>query len=462
MLLTISTTHRPATDLGYLLHKNPARAHSFDLKFGTAHVLFPDADEDLCTAALLVDVDTLTLSQRARRSGAGNSELLAQYVNDRPYAASSFLSVAMTDVFGTTMAGRCRERPELVDTPIQLSITVHAVPTSPELAQRLFGPLGYEVNTERSDRFTGTQLEPLRPSGNLTIKQEIPLRSALEHIYVLIPVMDNRKHYWVGPDEVTKLLNRAGDWLPAHPERDLITKRYLRYRRALTQDAFERLEELDSVVEEAEEEEGGEEETERAERLSDARVRVVTEELLKCGAQNVLDLGCGEGRLLGHLRRETRIKRMLGVDASSRSLEIASRRLRLERTDSERSRVHLIHGALTYADGRLRGFDAAVAMEVVEHVDLDRLPAFERAVFESAAPGTVIVTTPNREYNSVYDGMEPGRLRHKDHRFEFTRQEFAAWCNGVAERNGYLVEVSGIGEVHEELGAPTQLAVFSK
>jgi 3' terminal RNA ribose 2'-O-methyltransferase Hen1 len=371
----------------------------------------------------------------------------------------------MADVFSTAMSGRCKDRPELADTPVPLSIAIYAAPVSGdgELAQRLFRPLGYDVSVEPSQRFTGSLLQPERPSGVLTIRQEIPLHRALEHVYVLVPVLDNRKHYWVGADEVTKLLDRAGDWLPAHPERDLITRRYLRYSRRLTREALERLAELDSLVTEDEENEPEESAApERTERLVDARVRAITEALEKTGARRVLDLGCGEGRLLAHLLKETRIPEILGVDASSRSLEIASGRLRLDAAFPERGRVRLIHGALTYADRRLQGYDAAVAMEVVEHIEPDRLETFERAVFEVATPNTVIVTTPNREYNVVYAGIESDRLRHPDHRFEFTRDEFSEWCDRVSSRQGYKVTVSGVGEEHAEFGSPTQMAVFTK
>jgi Hen1-like subunit of RNA repair complex len=126
MLLTITTTHSPATDLGYLLHKNPGRIHSFDLSFGQAHVFYPEAREDRCTAALLLDVDPIGLV-RGRRGPAGEGAMLEQYVNDRPYVASSFMSVAISRVFGTAMSGRSKERPDLAERelPFQVKIASH-------------------------------------------------------------------------------------------------------------------------------------------------------------------------------------------------------------------------------------------------------------------------------------------------------------------------------------------------
>ena len=139
MLLTLTTTHHPATDLGYLLGKNPARAQSFELAFGMAHVFYPEAGDDACTAALLLDVDPVGLV----RGGGG----MDQYVNDRPYAASSFLSVALSRVMRSAMAGSSRERPELAETPIPLVARIAVLPCrgGDAFLRRLFEPLGYAV-----------------------------------------------------------------------------------------------------------------------------------------------------------------------------------------------------------------------------------------------------------------------------------------------------------------------------
>ena len=127
MLLTLTTTHRPATDLGYLLHKNPARPQVFDLSFGKVHVYYPQADDERCTAALLMDVDPVHLV-RNRKGPAGEGFALEQYVNDRPYVASSFLSVVIAQVLGSALSGLCKQRPELAQTPIALEAKLAAVP----------------------------------------------------------------------------------------------------------------------------------------------------------------------------------------------------------------------------------------------------------------------------------------------------------------------------------------------
>jgi 3' terminal RNA ribose 2'-O-methyltransferase Hen1 len=185
--------------------------------------------------------------------------------------------------------------------------------------------------------------------------------------------------------------------------------------------------------------------------------------LRSVGAARVLDLGCGSGALLAALLEDGDLTEIVGVDVSSRALEGAARRLHLDRLpERQRARLILLQGALTYTDARLRGYDAAVLMEVVEHLDPDRLPALERTVFGDAAPGAVIVTTPNVEHNVRFEALLPGGMRHRDHRFEWTRAEFAEWATGVAGRHGYAVRFVGIGTDDPEVGPPTQMAVFTR
>jgi 3' terminal RNA ribose 2'-O-methyltransferase Hen1 len=177
----------------------------------------------------------------------------------------------------------------------------------------------------------------------------------------------------------------------------------------------------------------------------------------------VLDLGCGSGQLVAELLKDRRYQEIVGVDISVSTLALAERRLRLDRLpDRQKARVRLIQSALTYTDDRLVGFDAAVLMEVIEHIDLTRLAAACDTVFGHARPSTVVVTTPNVEYNTHYEGMADGALRHHDHRFEWTRAEFAAWAGEVASRHGYRFDLRGVGESDPDTGTPTQMAVFTR
>src|SRR5687767_9924865 len=368
MLLTISTTHQPATDLGYLLHKNPARLHSFPLSFGKAHVFYPEATADRCTAALLLDVDPVGLV-RNRKGPSGEGGTLDQYVNDRPYVASSFLSVAISRVLSTALGGRSKHRPELAQTPIPLQARMSVVPCrgGEKFLRRLFEPLGYEVEAQRH------HLDETFPewgeSSYYTVQLTgtVRLQDLLTHIYVLIPVLDNEKHYWVGDDEVEKLLRHGAAWLPSHPEKEEITRRYLKYRRDLAHEALARLvdeETPDPDVAEAVHN-SEEEAVERNLNLNEQRTNAVVAALKSANAKRVLDLGCGEGKLLRALLEDRTFEQVVGVDVSHRALEIANERLRLERLpDRQRERIKLMQGSLMYRDKRLAGFDAAAVVEV--------------------------------------------------------------------------------------------------
>ncbi|GAA4070968.1 3' terminal RNA ribose 2'-O-methyltransferase Hen1 [Nonomuraea soli] len=524
MLLTITTTLTPATDLGFLLHKHPDRVQEFSHAFGTATVFYPEASEQRCTAALMLEIDPVRLV-RTRSHGSPDFSL-SQYVNDRPYAASSLLAVALGDVFRTARAGRCNARPELAARPLPLEIALPALPCrgGPELAHRLFEPLGWEVEA------AAVPLDDAFASWGdsryvtLTLRGSLRLADALNHLYVLLPVLDDSKHYWIAPDEVDKLVRAGEGWLAGHPERALITRRYLGRRSSLARTALARLAELGDEVEEALEPAVAEEavagetaldevlasETwasadadaapsagdpasatsaavpvssapassvpvaaEPEDRLAAAeaptgkpaplntlRREAVLSTLADLGATSVIDLGCGGGELVGALLSRPRFTRVAGTDVSPLALTIAARKLKLDRMpDAKSARLTLFQSALTYTDKRFAGYDAAVLMEVVEHVDPPRLTALERVVFGHAKPQHVIVTTPNIEYNVRYEFLTG--LRHNDHRFEWTRQEFAAWAEQTATQYGYSVRYAPVGEPDPDLGPPTQMAIFT-
>jgi len=465
MLLTITTTQRPATDLGYLLHKHPDRFQSYDLSFGKAHAYYPEATEGRCTACLLLDVDPVGIVR-----GKGSAEgLLSQYVNDRPYVASSFLSVAISQVYGSALQGRCKDRPELTTAPIPLSARLDVLPVrgGEKFLRAVFEPLGYAVECERhplDDRF------PEWGEGqyfSVAISKTTTLSELLTHLYVLVPVFDNQKHYFVGDDELEKLLDKGEGWLGQHPEKEEIARRYLKSRPSLFRQALARL-----VVEEQPAEAEGDERRpagaaedalERPMSLHEQRIGTVMAAIRAAGASRVLDLGCGEGKLLRELLKDKQFGEVVGMDVSIRSLETARDRLKLDRMpEKQAARLKLIHGSLIYRDRRLEGYDAAAVVEVVEHLDPPRLAAFERAVFEFARPKTIVLTTPNREFNVTWENVGAERLRHPDHRFEWTRREFRDWSEGVAGRFGYSVRLLSVGPEHIEYGPPTQMGVFDR
>ncbi len=465
MLLTITTTHRPANDLGYLLHKHPDRFQSFDLSFGKAHVYYPEAGAERCTACLLLDVDAVGM---VRGKNPDQSFLLGQYVNDRPYAASSFMSVAIAQVFGSALQGRCKDRPELVATPIPLEarLDVISVRGGETVLRAMFEPLGYEVEAVRhplDERFPEWGESPYF---SVAVRKTTTLADLLTHLYVLIPVFDTRKHYFVGDDETEKLLAKGEGWLARHPQKEEIARRYLRFQPSLYRMALSRLVLEEEPVEgedETPEKEKAEERLEKPLSLNDQRLMTVMAALRSGGAKRVLDLGCGEGKLIRELLKDRQFEEILGMDVSVRTLEVAARRLKLERLpDHQANRVKLIHGSLMYRDKRLEGFDAASVVEVVEHLDPPRLSAFERVLFEFAKPRTVVLTTPNREFNVTWEALPAGQFRHADHRFEWTRLEFQEWATGIAARFGYSVRFLPVGPEHPEHGSPTQMGVFER
>ena len=463
MYLTITTTHTPATDLGYLLHKRPGKLHSVSLSFGKAHVFYPEAKEDRCTAALLIEVDPVEL---VRKPGgpSGEGGLLDQYVNDRPYVSSSFTSVALARVFATALGGRSKDKQELADAELPLEIRIAVLPCrgGEVFLRGLFEPLGYEVTANRHplDEKFPEWGESRYWSATLSAKKK--LQDVLQHLYVLLPVLDDEKHYWVGKDEVEKLLRRGEGWLATHPEREEITRRYLKYQHRLMREALARLTEGEEDPDEIAELHAAEEVVlEERISLNQQRMGSVLAALRQSGAKRVLDLGCGEGRLLSLLLADTSFTDIVGVDVSPRVLEKAAQRLRLETLPPrKRERVKLLQGSLMYRDARLSGYDAAAVVEVVEHLDPPRLAAFERVLFEHARPTTIVMTTPNREYNAKFETMPAGTFRHRDHRFEWTREEFQSWAVRVAAPHGYRVSFLPVGEEDSILGAPTQMAIF--
>jgi 3' terminal RNA ribose 2'-O-methyltransferase Hen1 len=454
--LTLTSTAPNATDLGYLLHKHPDRAQEFGVTAGAAHVFYPEADEFRCTVALLLEVDPIALVRGRRRGGDGFT--LGQYVNDRPYAASSMLAVALGKVFRTALAGRCDARPELVDQPLPLDVHIPSLPGGVELVRELFEPLGWQVDAtpvpldETIREWGDSRYVDLRLSGTHVLSQ------ALSHLYVLLPVLDDAKHYWVTTDEVDKLVRAGEGWLAAHPARELITRRYLKHQRELVDSATARLLEVEDLPETADTTD------EPAPRpLVALRKDAVVAALREAGAQRVVDLGCGEGALLRDLIDDARFGEIVGADVSSLALARAEKRLGLDRMpDSQRARLTLLQSSLTYRDERLAGYDAIVLMEVVEHLDPERLPALERCVFGDARPRTVIITTPNSEHNVRYPHLPAGTMRHPDHRFEWTRAEFRTWADRVAAEHGYAAAYSPIGEDDPQVGPPTQMAVFTR
>jgi 3' terminal RNA ribose 2'-O-methyltransferase Hen1 len=467
MIFTITYTGENASDLGYLLHKNPSRPQTAEFNFGKVHVFYPEVSANRCTAALLLDMDPLDLARGKQGSTGGG---LFDYVNDRPYVSSSFMSTAISRVYGTAMSGRCENNQALADSALELSATLVMLPCRGDTAmlEKVFAPLGYDVKWE------GGLLDERFPEWgdsryvNLTISGKIRLQDLLRHIYVLIPVFDYRKHYWINDKEVDKLLSHGAGWLENHPEKNFITRRYFTRLEHFTRQALKRLNRLENgeggadnpVTEEESDEESG---AIKIPRLNDQRLAAVLNELKNSGAKTALDMGCGEGRLLQLLIKEKEFTAIAGTDVSAAVLSRAADNLKLDRaTEEGKKRVTLFQSSLCYRDKRFKNYDAVSIVEVIEHLDENRLPAFESVIFADTAPAAIVITTPNFDYNVNYAGLSSNRFRHGDHRFEWNRAQFRAWSDSAAARNDYSVRYEDIGEKDENQNTPTQMAVFKK
>ena len=455
MLLTITYTGENTQDLGYLLHKNPSRPQEFALHYGKAYVFYPEVSDTRTTAALLMDIDPIDLARGKIGSAEGG---LFDYVYDRPYVCSSFMSTAISKVFGTAMSGRSKERQELADTPLCLTARIYMLAAANQnMIPEIFEPLGYttEVETFLNDDkfFRWGQSRYV----NLTLTGTVRLKELLNHLYVLIPVFDMQKHYYISSEEIDKLLSHGQGWLKEHPKREYIASRYLNRRRGLVNKALARLND-ESAPEEPEREEV----KENKPKLNQLRLQMVTDAVLSCGAKSVIDMGCGEGSLVRMLIRQKQLEKVAAFDVSFSALERCRAKLKIDRMhETLENKLELFQSSLTYRDKRFEGFDCACVIEVIEHLDESRLAAFARVLFGFSRPRTVILTTPNIEYNANYEHMKENSFRHGDHRFEWSRDQFSAWTRGICEEYGYTAEIKEIGETDREKGAPTQMGVFA-
>jgi 3' terminal RNA ribose 2'-O-methyltransferase Hen1 len=494
MLITFTCHTDRAPEVGHLLGKNPASVFEREFSGGTVWVFAPDVADDHLTVAMVTEIDAVGLVR-----GPTTFTGLDGYVNDRPYVANSLTSVALNVAFRTAMSGESKALPERVGERMRWEVHVPAVACDggERLIADLFEPLGYTVACAR------LPLDPRFPAWGMSDVYDVRLAgeqttaAVFNHLYVMLPVLDNAKHYYVAESEAEKLVHRGGDWLRTHPARDLIARRYLRYRRPLVTSALAQLRDPDGTPAEEEQEAGAEiglpepvglaqpsdaavptagvaleavpaaaaHEAHQAHEsgLHEQRLQAVMAAVRAVNATSLADLGCGEGRLLALALAERGLTRILGLDVSTRALTLAGRRLRLDDlAPAKRARIQIAQGSVLYRDARLRGFDVLAMVEVIEHLDPPRLGAMERIIFEHARPRRVVVTTPNREYNVVWEKLAPDALRHADHRFEWTRAECQSWAERVAATFGYTARREDIGPVEEGIGAPSQMVILDR
>lgn len=461
ILLTIRYEGEHGKDFSFLLHKHPDRVQTFPLAFGKAHVFYPEYTVDSSTVALLLDIDPIELVRKnEKKTGSRQGLTLEHYVNDRPYVASSFLSVAIAQVLSSALSGRSKIRPDLVDEKLLLTAQVSVIRSrGGEVAVRkIFEPLGYEV--ELKGGLLDEQFPEWGSSStyHLTLRGYVRLKDLLSQLYICLPALDQEKHYFVGEHEIEKLLQKGEDWLPTHPMKEFIIQRYLKHQRSLAKEAIQRLEQISSPAKDFFESTKQEQSFEKPIRLHELRLDTVVKKIKELGVSKVIDLGCGEGKLIKRLVQNKKIKYIKGMDLSIRSLKIAKDRLKF----MDQEKVELFQGSLIYQDPRTQEMEAATLVEVIEHIELEMLPMIEKNIFEYMKCKYVVVTTPNVEYNVLFDGIKPGQFRHSDHRFEWTRTEFEAWAEQIKQKYSYQAEIFPLGEEHPEVGAPSQMAVFER
>jgi len=464
MILNISTTHFPATDLGYLLHKHPDKFQTLELSVGKAHIFYPEKSNERTSISLLLDIDSIDMVRSARNI-KNDGFAFGHYLNDRPYVASSFMSVAIVKAFSSAINGKCKDKPELVDVKLPFEVTIAVIPAPKGgefLIRKFFEPLGYNVELtrhkldEKFPEWGESKYYTLKLTNTITTKE------LLSHLYVLIPSLDNDKHYFVTENEIEKLMQKGEGWLKEHPEKEQIIKRYLVNLSSFSRIAFERLSDGEESVEVSSDLIEKTEIQKRKETLHEKRIKIVADKITQSGAVNVLDLGCGEGKLIRQLIKQKQFTQIVGMDVSYNQLIKAKERLHFdEMSPKQKERINFFQGSITYKDKRLEGFDAAAVVEVIEHLDLNRLKAFERVLFEFAKPKTIVLTTPNKEFNIMWEKLDVDEMRHDDHRFEWTRKEFAEWANKIGQMYHYQVELLPIGEEVENAGTPSQMAIFT-
>ncbi|MFN8672328.1 MAG: 3' terminal RNA ribose 2'-O-methyltransferase Hen1 [Candidatus Sericytochromatia bacterium] len=461
MLLSITCEDKNCQELSWILHKRPDKIQSFPIISGNAYVFYPEYSDNKVKVCLALDIDTINLVRKLRLPVA--SYALQHYVNDKPYTASSFMSSAIANVFSSALNGICKEKPEIVDLilPLEVEISVLKVLGGEALIKRLFEPLGYQIEVESFNLDEDFKNWGKSRYYKIKLKNNITIKELLSHLYVLIPVFDMDKHFYIGTTEVESFLKKGDKWLQIHPEKGAIVRRYFKNLGKYSNLVLNRLN--DSLENTYQEMEIPKEIKEKKESLQKIRLNTVLEKLENLYTTSVVDIGCGEGMLLKLLKSKKRFEKICGTDVMYQNLLIAKDKLDLEETTTHRAdRIKLFQSSILYKDERLKEYETVCLIEVIEHIEEDRLDSLEEILFGYLNPKYAIISTPNAEYNAVYMPENPTNFRHDDHRFEWNRDQFRQWVNKICEKFSYSAEFFDIGDVHEKLGTPTQAVIFKR
>ncbi|MEK5024064.1 3' terminal RNA ribose 2'-O-methyltransferase Hen1 [Paenibacillus sp. FSL M7-1046] len=481
MHLIIKATGTGAGMLSHLLAKNPNNLYDRIEKEARVRIVFTVSSEEETEAVIYVTPDPIELVKGS--SSAHND--ITQYINDREFVTSSLFCTYIRPALGTALNGKPKEA-YLPWVGQRLALELSFGPVASNLPDRtleeLFTALGYEVVLERGEAEYSFDLKNRSSVRYIKLKGFQTLQTALQQLFVLIPALDDYKHYYISEDEVDKIRRYGEGWLQDHPQRALILKRTLRFAGVIKQ--FEALEGRTqnsggAFVDENEKEAAvkgsmdapnalpdqsfeSEAPEEPKVRLNDLRYAAIaaTVEALQAKA-SIVDFGSGEGKLSAILANVPGVRDIKAVEPSATAqLRAMDRFAKLEGRQGTIV-PKPVTGSLFYFDESLRNKDVMILCEVIEHIDEHRLARVMETVFAEYGPKTLIITTPNKEYNEVYE-MEQEEMRHGDHRFEWGREAFSAWCSRWTTAFGYSAELKGIGEYMEGFGCPTQIAIFTK
>ena len=446
MQLTIRATGDNVKAVSYLLAKNPNNLYERNHKGHAVRMFYSLFTDTVLELTVFVTPDPLTLMQQS-----SNAYDITHYINDREFAVSSIFTSLIRSAFGTALNGQPKENyVQWVNQPFLFDFGIGPVVTdlSDEKIRRLFEPLGYEVGIEYGETNYAFQMKVKSTARYLTLTGNVTLQKGLQQLFVLIPVLDNYKHYFIDENEIEKIKRYGEGWLDTHPEKTFIIQKALRFK------------EVYSLLEERKENNTSQEKSVSSKvRLNELRYKRIVEVVSNLPVKkSVVDLGSGEGKLAVQLGFIDGVQEILAVEPSEKEQLKARRRFEKVKDRTAFVEPTPMWGSLFYYDERLKNKDVIILCEVIEHIDEERLPKIMDLLLRDYKPGVLLITTPNREYNEVYD-MQDAK-RHDDHRFEWTRAEFEQWCAEKNQSGHYELTFDGIGEMHAIHGFPTQMCLF--
>lgn len=453
MQLTIKAIGENSRVISYLLSKNPSNLYDRDEKGSRVRLVYTAFTEEETELLIYVTPDPVELVRNSP-----NTFDITQYINDREFAVSSLFCSYIKSALATALNGKPKDDfIKWVDYKFDLILGFGPVASDlPDaVIESIFTPIGYEVKIERGITDYSFKLKSRSSARYINLTGRQTLQNAIRHLFILIPVLDNYKHYYMDKSEVDKLERYGTGWLDDHPMRDLIIKRALKFKELISEVASPKKEDLLQGDSEPVEE------SEIKVRLNEQRYQTIVDIVTKLPQkETVVDFGSGEGKLSVRLGFIPGVKEVLAVEPSQVSQLRAIRKIDKVRSSEGFVAPTQVWGSLFYFDTRLCDKDVMILSEVIEHIDEYRLAPIIETVFAQYSPKTLIINTPNYEYNVVFEMKD--NLRHSDHRFEWTREQFSLWCKELGARYNYSVNIGGIGEEDTDHGFPTQIAIFSK